>query len=67
MWGCMERTGVKEDADACILRVKYMLDGQYVEICRLKGAVIRFHWNACIGRPEQARKFPGAATAGCLC
>jgi len=60
MWGCMERTGVKEDEDACILRVKCMLDSQYVEICPLKGAVIRFHWNACIGRPEQARKFPGA-------
>jgi len=63
----MERTGDKEDADACILRVKYMLDGQYVEICPLKGTTIRFHWNACIGKPEQARKFPGEARAGCLC
>ena len=60
MWGYLERTGVKEDADACILRVKCMLDGQYVEICPLKGAIIRSHWNACIGKPEQARKFPGA-------
>jgi len=42
MWGYLERTGVKQDADACILRVKYMLDGQYAEICPLKGAVIRF-------------------------
>ena len=60
MWGYLERTTVKEDADACILRVKCMLDGQYVENCPLKGAVIRSHWNACIARPEQARKFPGA-------
>ena len=49
MWGHLERTRVKEDADACILRVKYMLDGQYVEICPLKGAIIRSHCNACIG------------------
>jgi len=55
----MERTGDREDADACILRVKCMLEGQYVEICPLKGTAIRFHWNACIGKPEQARKFPG--------
>ena len=66
----MERTGDREDADACILRVKCMLEGQYVEICSLKGAVIRTHWNACIGKLRQARKFPGEAVeavAGCLC
>jgi len=37
----MERTGDKEDVD--ILRVKCMLEGQYVEICPLKGAIIRMH------------------------
>jgi len=42
----LERIRVKEDADACILRVKCMLDGQYVEICPLKGAAIGLHWNA---------------------
>jgi len=57
----LERTGDKEDVNACILRVKYMLEGQYVEICPLKGAAIGLHWNACIGRLKQARKFPGAA------
>jgi len=46
----LERTGDKEDANACILRVKYMLEGQYVEICPLKGAVIGFHWIAGIAR-----------------
>ena len=60
MWEHLERTEVKEDANACILRVKYVLEGQYVEICPLKGAVIKFHWNACIGRLKQARKIPGA-------
>jgi len=69
---CMERTVFRGDADACILRVKCMLEGQYVEICPLKGAVIRTHWNACIGRLKQVRKFPGAGLAGkvmrgCLC
>ena len=48
-----------------------MLDGQYVEICPLKGAAIGLHWNACIGRPKQARKFPGSASRsvmrGCPC
>ena len=39
----MERTVVRGDADACILRVKCMLEGQYVEICPPKGAVIRTH------------------------
>jgi len=53
----LERIGDKEDANACILRVKYVLKGQYVEICPLKGAVIGFHRNACIGRLKQARKF----------
>jgi len=57
----LERTGEREDANACILRVKYMLEGQYVEICPLKGAAIGLHWNACIGRLRQARKIPGAA------
>jgi len=37
----------------------------------LNGTAIRSHWNACIGRPEQARKFPRSAgrsvTRGCLC
>jgi len=41
----------REDADACISRVKCMLEGQYVEICPLKGVVIRTYWNACIGKP----------------
>ena len=41
MWEHLERIGVKEDVDACILTVKYILDGQYVEICPLKGAAIR--------------------------
>jgi len=50
MWEYVERTGDKEDVNACILRVKYVLEGQYVEICPLKGAVIRFHWNACKAR-----------------
>jgi len=40
------------------------VEGQYVEICPLKGAVIRTHWNACIGRLKLARKFPGAGLAG---
>jgi len=48
-----------------------MLDGQCAEICPLNGTAIRSHWNVCIGRPEQARKFPGSAgrsvTRGCLC
>jgi len=60
----MERTVVRGDADACILRVRCMHEGQYVEICPLKGAVIRTYWNACIGRLKQARKFPGAGLAG---
>ena len=58
------------DVDASILRVKYMLEGQYVEISPLKGTAIRMHWNACIGRLKQARKFPGGtveATADCPC
>ena len=67
----MERTGNKEDADACILRVKCMLDGQYVEICPLKGAVIRFHWNACIDSLRKPGNFQellaGEVTAGCPC
>ena len=57
LWEYLERIGDKEDANACILRVKYVLKGQYVEICPLKGAVIGFHRNACIGRLKQARKF----------
>jgi len=60
----MERTEVRGDADACILKVKCMLEGQYVEICPLKGAAIGLHWNACIGRLRQARKFPGTGLAG---
>ena len=52
------------DVDACLLRVRCMLEGQYVEICPLKGAVIRTYWNACIGRLKQARKFPRADLAG---
>jgi len=55
---------IRGDADACILRVKCMLEGQYLEICPLKGAAIGTHWNACIGRLKQARKFPGAGLAG---
>jgi len=61
---------VRGDAYASTLRVKYMLEGQYVEICPLKGAVISTHWNACIGRLKQARKFPGGAveaTPDCPC
>ena len=61
MWENVERTGVKEDANACILRVKYVLESQYVEICPLIGATIRIHWNACRARLKQARKIPGAA------
>jgi len=55
---------VKEDADACILWVKCMLDGQYVEILPPKKYHIGLHWNAnaCMGRPKQARKFPGSAS-----
>ena len=69
----MERIRVKEDADACILWVKCMLDGQYVEICPQKVAATELHWNAnaCIGRAKQARKLPGSASrlvmADCLC
>jgi len=66
----MERTVVRGDADACILKVKGMLEGQYVEICPLKGAIIRTHWNACRGRLKQARKLPGGtveATPDCPC
>jgi len=36
MWENVERTGEREDANACILRVKYMLEGQYAEICPQK-------------------------------
>ena len=54
---------IRGDVDACILMVKYMLEGQYVENCPLKGAIIGMHWNACIGRLKQARKFPGAGLA----
>jgi len=60
----------REDAYASILRVKYMLEGQYVEICPLKGTDIGMHSNAWIGRLKQARKFPGAtveAMADCPC
>jgi len=71
MWGHLERIGVKEDVDACILRAKCMLDGQCAEICHRNGTAIGSHWNACIGRPEQARKYPGSAgrsvTRGCIC
>jgi len=66
----MERTEARGDAYTSILRVKYMLEGQYVEISPLKGAVIRTHWNASIGRLKQARKFPGGtveATSDCPC
>ena len=38
-----------------------MLDGQCAGFCHLNGTAIRTHWNARIGRPEQARKFPGSA------
>jgi len=66
----MEITVARGDAYASILRVKYMLESQYAEICPLKGTVIGMHWNACIDRLKQARKFPGAtveATADCPC
>ena len=39
-----------------------MLEGQYAEICPLKGAAIGLHWNACTGRLKQARKFPGVSS-----
>jgi len=61
LWEYLERTGDKEDANACILRIKYVLEGQYVEICPLKGAATGFHWIAGIGRLKQARKFLWAA------
>ena len=57
----MEITVARGDAYASILRVKYMLESQYAEICPLKGTVIGMHWNACIDRLKQARKFPGLA------
>ena len=48
-----------------------MLGGQCAGFCHLNGTAIRTHWNAFIGRPKQARKFPGSAgrpvTRGCLC
>jgi len=50
LWEYLERTGDKEDVNAYILRVKYVLEGQCVEICPLKGAAIGFHRNACIAR-----------------
>jgi len=38
----MERTKARGDTYASILRVKYMLEGQYVEICPLRDR----HWDA---------------------
>jgi len=42
LWDYMERTEARGDAYASILSVKYMLEGQYVEICPLMDR----HWDA---------------------
>jgi len=62
MWEYLERTGTRKEADACILRVKCMLDGQCAGILPLKGTAFELHWNAraCIGGLSKPGNFQGA-------
>jgi len=56
LWDYLERTRVNREAYASIWRIKYMLEGQYVEICpqmiRHRNAL-----SACIGRLSKPGNF----------